>query len=1028
MNALPPSTVQRIASGQVITSVSAAVKELVENSLDAGASNITVRLENYGLDVIEVRDNGSGISPSQACHVALAHYTSKLSSHDDLMHVRSYGFRGEALSSLCCVATVKITSRTADDDVASQYSLDKQGHIVTTKPSAGDVGTTITAQNIFANLPVRRQVFKTARRCKEELREVEDRLLGLALAVPGVRMQLVNNKQTVWQRPSGGDFTAAAVAVFGTSTFSQLKMHYGTGKDIQASAEASIHISALLPKPLASTASVLRSTSNRSFIIMNNRPVDYQALHKKLKSTITPALLAGAMASVSGAAVAGSSRSHPAYCLMITLPTTRVDVNVNPAKNIVLIDQEELLLEAVDELLQEAYPAASMPAQTGAATTQDAEEPTMKSTARKTESRSTNAPAMNQASVADVPTEDDDFVGNAAADLDLLSKSQWVDLVDDDLVLDDESADVPGAASTTTDTSAGAGGTQAIPDSPGFPDLPTPPSSFIHASALFTQSAGEQHRVTVDSDATMPSGDNGHSEVQAVPKSPRTIAEGTDGLAEVGSDGWSRGHELATEDGNTVEPVMFLAPRTVATSSSSTGAAVTNRSTAAQVSSSRCNMSASSAQLSSNSHGGEDSGHDKPSAPGVGRAGDIGAPADSVTREYTHRPIVVDFPETAVLATALAQRKPAATPLAARADAPPLVSPVLFDVPARTASSSPAIGLPNFSLDASQLSQTPSQQPMEATAPPTVSLSANVGAAEKRSALLPSTPAAKRSKPATATPSSLKRQPMRQVKLPYSIKPLTNESFSYAVGGPVVDVPVSFHTVRERFLAADAGPERDDFSGSNGSDAIAIGPLHPSAMWCVLQQSSLSLLNHFRAKELLLYQQLCSTHTLLSKPLEKPIAVNCELLNDQRLWDRLVSMQQVRVDTSGACEFDDPLLVKNGFRLVQDSNGDSIRLVAVSTDIPCYGYPDLVELLRVIVEREANGQSVTVATCRPRKVLTYLESEVVRLCRKLPDSLSRTAVAEILADISLQPETECRCFHGRPILQLLANVDELDLS
>lgn len=89
--------------------------------------------DNYGLDLIEVRDNGSGISPNEARHAALAHYTSKLCSHEDLLNVRSYGFRGEALSSLCCVADVRITSRTAQQDVAQQYALDRQGHVTNTK-------------------------------------------------------------------------------------------------------------------------------------------------------------------------------------------------------------------------------------------------------------------------------------------------------------------------------------------------------------------------------------------------------------------------------------------------------------------------------------------------------------------------------------------------------------------------------------------------------------------------------------------------------------------------------------------------------------------------------------------------------------------------------------------------------------------------------------------------------------------------------------------------------------------------------
>ncbi|KAB0359066.1 hypothetical protein FD754_003222 [Muntiacus muntjak] len=152
MKQLPAATVRLLSSSQIITSVVSVVKELIENSLDAGATSIDVKLENYGFDKIEVRDNGEGIKAIDAPVMAVKYYTSKISSHEDLENLTTYGFRGEALGSICCIAEVSITTKTAADNFSTQYVLDGGGHIISQKPSHLGQGKTSFLIRHYYNL------------------------------------------------------------------------------------------------------------------------------------------------------------------------------------------------------------------------------------------------------------------------------------------------------------------------------------------------------------------------------------------------------------------------------------------------------------------------------------------------------------------------------------------------------------------------------------------------------------------------------------------------------------------------------------------------------------------------------------------------------------------------------------------------------------------------------------------------------------------------------------------------------------
>uniref|UniRef100_A0A8C4Y5G9 PMS1 homolog 1, mismatch repair system component n=2 Tax=Gopherus evgoodei TaxID=1825980 RepID=A0A8C4Y5G9_9SAUR len=298
MKQLSAETVRLLSSSQVITSVVSVVKELIENSLDANATSIDVKLENYGFDKIEVRDNGDGIKAADVPVMAVKHYTSKISCSEDLESLTTYGFRGEALGSICCISEVLITTKTAADDFSTQYILDSSGHVTSQKPSHLGQGTTVAVLKLFKNLPVRKQFYSTVKKCKEELKKIQDLLMAYGIIKPELRIIFTHNK---------------------------------------------VFLSGFLPKPESDNSLTSLSSSERSFIYINNRPVHQKEILKlvrwfyNLKSH------------------KDSSRSYPVFFINITVPTSAVDVNLTPDKTQVLLHNKESVLSAVENVLTSLY-------------------------------------------------------------------------------------------------------------------------------------------------------------------------------------------------------------------------------------------------------------------------------------------------------------------------------------------------------------------------------------------------------------------------------------------------------------------------------------------------------------------------------------------------------------------------------------------------------------------------------------------------------------------------------------------------
>ncbi|KAM9364166.1 PMS1 protein homolog 1 isoform 1-T2 [Pholidichthys leucotaenia] len=338
MKQLPTETVRLLSSSQVIASVVNVVKELMENSLDAGASSVDVKLENYGLDRIEVRDNGEGIKAVDAPVMAVRHFTSKICSHDDLERLETYGFRGEALGSICAVAEVSITTKTEEDSISTQYTLDSTGKIISQKPSHLGQGTTVSVVKLFKNLPVRRQCYSFSKKCKEELKKVQDLLMAYAIVKPQLRLMLVHNRVVVWQKAKAADNRSALLTTLGPGAVANLiPCHHHQE-------QPEIVLEGFFPKPGADYSSTSLSSPEKTFIFVNNRPVQHKEIMKLLRQHYNAQY-----------AEDQARNRYPTLTLKITVSPSSVDVNLTPDKTQVLLHNKEDVLTAVEALLVSLY-------------------------------------------------------------------------------------------------------------------------------------------------------------------------------------------------------------------------------------------------------------------------------------------------------------------------------------------------------------------------------------------------------------------------------------------------------------------------------------------------------------------------------------------------------------------------------------------------------------------------------------------------------------------------------------------------
>ena len=299
INILDSVIANRISAGEVVEKPASIVKELLDNALDAGATEISIDIVNGGIDLIAIRDNGCGIEPDDVKKAFLPHATSKISSLEDLDNISTLGFRGEALASIASVSQVTLITRTNDLDYASKISVNG-GEFSEVKATASQQGTYIEVRNLFFNTPARR---KFLRRPKSEESEITNFITRYILAHPSIKLKYTANEKVVFDN-KGGSLLDAITCVYGLDITPHLEqINYESGY---------IKISGYVGK-----ISYTKPNTTYQTLLVNGRYVIDENISKAVYSAYEEFLM---------------SRQFPFYVINLTLPYDQVDVNVHPNK------------------------------------------------------------------------------------------------------------------------------------------------------------------------------------------------------------------------------------------------------------------------------------------------------------------------------------------------------------------------------------------------------------------------------------------------------------------------------------------------------------------------------------------------------------------------------------------------------------------------------------------------------------------------------------------------------------------------
>lgn len=320
---LPDELISKIAAGEVVERPASVAKELIENSLDAGATRILCEIENGGKGLIRVSDDGSGMSREDALLAIRRYATSKLTLADDLLTITSFGFRGEALPSIASVSRTEIVTRTRDD-VAGTRVVVHGGDVKETDEIGCPTGTSVTVKDLFYNVPARRKFLRST---QTELYHMVNAVTYLALSNADVAFSMTHDGHALFEFPSVASLRERVLAVFGLGFVrSTVELH-------GSSPVAKIY-------GFVSTPEHLSTTRTRQFVFVNKRPISSRSL---------------VHAVYHGFGLERRER-HPAFLLMLTIPTERIDVNVHPTKReIRMMDEKavhDLVVQTVSKLIR----------------------------------------------------------------------------------------------------------------------------------------------------------------------------------------------------------------------------------------------------------------------------------------------------------------------------------------------------------------------------------------------------------------------------------------------------------------------------------------------------------------------------------------------------------------------------------------------------------------------------------------------------------------------------------------------------
>jgi DNA mismatch repair protein MutL len=307
---LPDAIINQIAAGEVVQRPASVVKELMENSIDAGAMDIKVIIKDAGKTLIQVIDNGSGMSPTDAKMAFERHATSKIRQTEDLSYIRTMGFRGEAMASIAAIAQVELKTRRHADELGNKLIIEGS-ELKSIDPCQCVVGTNTMVKNLFYNVPVRRNFLKTN---NVEMRHIIDEFLRIAIANPDVFFSLHHNNLEQYHL-TGGNLRQRLVGIFGATSNEKL-VPVGEETDI-------LKVSGFIGKPDFS-----KKSRGDQYIFVNDRFIKSSYLNHSIVSAYDNLL---------------PKEYFPFYCIFIDIDPQHIDVNVHPTKQEIKFEDEKLV-------------------------------------------------------------------------------------------------------------------------------------------------------------------------------------------------------------------------------------------------------------------------------------------------------------------------------------------------------------------------------------------------------------------------------------------------------------------------------------------------------------------------------------------------------------------------------------------------------------------------------------------------------------------------------------------------------------
>jgi DNA mismatch repair protein MutL len=318
---LPDNIANQIAAGEVIQRPASAVKELLENAVDAGATEIKLIIQDAGKALVQVIDNGKGMSETDARMCFERHATSKIRNIDDLFHIRTMGFRGEALASIAAVAQVELKSKRAEDETGTYIEIENSV-VKKQEPVAATVGTSIAMKNLFFNVPARRNFLKSN---AAEMRHIVDEFMRVALSFPGVFFSLTSSGQQIFHLEKGS-LKQRIVQVLGQNYNARLVT-------VQEQTDY-LNIYGFVGKP-----DTAKKTRGDQYFFVNNRFIRSAYLNHAVMSAFKEMIPAD---------------SFPLYTLFIDLDPAQLDINVHPTKQEIKFEDEKIVYAFVQAAVKHA--------------------------------------------------------------------------------------------------------------------------------------------------------------------------------------------------------------------------------------------------------------------------------------------------------------------------------------------------------------------------------------------------------------------------------------------------------------------------------------------------------------------------------------------------------------------------------------------------------------------------------------------------------------------------------------------------